>query len=344
MRGRDDDAVPSRSTLAARRSLTLPHPPSLLTQQTTPKQTASCLIFGATGAVGKEVLNLIASDPAQFGMGWQSLRIVAAAPDAKKELAALHGSEAAAGNGGGDNGKAKAAPAGEGAAASPPKKSATADVVLFDCDACDAAHVKAAIDAAQADGHQIVAIANCIGGYLHKPLVEMSADEVVAFVSRDLLPATCVLKCCAHALAGGQDASGAGHQHRFRASIVCVSASLTSHGMKHTEAMAAAKGAVEALHLAAAATLAQCGVKVNCVAPGLISHTPASAGDSAQEPAATKSAAIYPPHRLVTAEEVARTVATVMSPTLLPFTTGSVIHCDGGLSRLQTYANPTVHV
>jgi NAD(P)-dependent dehydrogenase (short-subunit alcohol dehydrogenase family) len=209
---------------------------------------------------------------------------------------------------------------------------------------------------------EILGVASCVGNFKYKPLTEMSGDEVAALVSRDVQISANIIKASAHRLsaqaakaaagsgggAAGNGGSGAAAPHSalpFSSSIVVRSSSVVHRGLKHHEAFAAAKGATEALALSSAATLAQSGVRLCIVAAGLVEGSPASGEHGAPgSPTAAKSAMMYPPHALVKAEHVAAAMATALSPTLLPFTTGAVIPCDGGLTRVQAYEAPTVHV
>jgi len=306
------------------------------------------VVFGASGAVGSALVDLLATRPRDFGLPSNShLRVVAAAPDAVSTLGGKYGVPSGDGGGGGGgeaagNGGGKKSSGGGGGGGA-------VEVVPLDVDARDAAAVRRALDLAQDRGHALLGVASCMaggGGYHCAPLSEQSGDEVADRVAREVLPAANVLKCSAHALAGGihpDPTSALASPKAFRASIVVVGAAVARRGFKHHEAFAACKGAVEAMTLSAAATLAQSGVRVNVVAPGLV-RSPASAAQSMAEPAASKSAALYPPHRLAEPEEVAAAVAVALSPALLPFTTGAVLPVDGGLTSVMTYEAPTVHV
>ena len=316
----------------------------------------ACIVFGATGSVGSSLVELLATRNKAFGFGvvgaaggsGPPLTIVAAAPDAVKAL------------------KDKFPEGGD------------AKVVCVNCDGNDAAQVEIAFDMAAEGGATVVAVCNAVGNTRYAPLSEMTAEEVCALVAHEIVPATNILKVAMRrmgsALDAAQEAGSAGGGATagppaggttegagapppagpaFCSSIVYRSASVTHHGMKHHEAFAAAKGAGEAMHLSAAATMAQRGVKVSVVAAGLVESSAAAraalggggGGGGAQAQAQhQKSTGLYPPHRLARAEEVAAAMAVAMSPTLLPFTTGAVIPCDGGLSRVQTYAAPTQHV
>jgi NAD(P)-dependent dehydrogenase (short-subunit alcohol dehydrogenase family) len=359
---------PRRRRRRSRRRRRRPPPPTLTVSSLPPpasrkpqtNQHTAIVIFGATGAVGSALVDLLATRAHDFGMPYPLL-IVAAAHNAAAKIGDKYPappSSAAAGNGGGGAEKPAAGDGGGGSAEKPPASSGggggggpssssshNVTVLPIDVDANDAAAVRRALDAGQDRAHTILGVANCTGSYHYEPLSEMTGEAVAQAVAREVLPASQILKASVHALAGGQhpDPAPAVGGGRFRASIVAISASVTHHGMKHMECFAACKGALESLCLSAAATTAGAGVRINVVAPGLI-KSPASASQSLVEPAASKSAHLYPPHRLADPEEVAAAVAVALSPALLPFTTGAILPVDGGLTRVQAYEAPTVHV
>lgn len=110
----------------------------------------------------------------------------------------------------------------------------------------------------------ILGVVDTIGEFSYKPLQDMTADDVMSVVKNNLPASFNILKLAAPIMAEG----GGG-------SIVCVGAAVVHHGMKHHEAFACAKGAVEALYRNSAACYAPQNVRINCVAPGLI-KSPAS--------------------------------------------------------------------
>jgi 2-keto-3-deoxy-L-fuconate dehydrogenase len=105
----------------------------------------------------------------------------------------------------------------------------------------------------------------------------------------------------------------------------------------------ASKGAVYSLTLAMAADHVREGIRVNCVNPGTV-DTPwvRRLLDSADDPAAELAAlnARQPTGRLVSAAEVATTIAYLASP-LSSATTGTSVAVDGGMQGLRLRPAPS---
>ncbi len=129
---------------------------------------------------------------------------------------------------------------------------------------------------------------------------------------------------------GGSGARGSA----TRGSIVLVSSVLASHPVPElfgTHAYAAAKGGIEALGRAMAATYARDGIRVNVVAPGL-TETP-MATRAAADPATTAFAAVKQPlvGGFVGPEDVAGAGLFLLSDEAAAIT-GQVLAVDGGWS------------
>lgn len=104
--------------------------------------------------------------------------------------------------------------------------------------------------------------------------------------------------------------------------------------MVNHETMAAAKGAVEGLVQAAAASFAPRGIRVKGIAPGLM-RTPATEhlfrGKGAEE---QRLAAQYPLGRFGSIEDAADAMAWLMSDEAR-WVTGQVLAVDGGFSTIR---------
>jgi NAD(P)-dependent dehydrogenase (short-subunit alcohol dehydrogenase family) len=119
-------------------------------------------------------------------------------------------------------------------------------------------------------------------------------------------------------------------------SIVLVSSAAARIGLANHEAVAAAKAGIEGLALAAAATYAPKGIRVNCVAPGL-TRTPLTARLWQNEAVAKASAGMHALGRIGTPEEVASAIDWLLDAEQA-WVTGQVIGVDGGLSRVRSRA------
>jgi NAD(P)-dependent dehydrogenase (short-subunit alcohol dehydrogenase family) len=114
---------------------------------------------------------------------------------------------------------------------------------------------------------------------------------------------------------------------------VLVSSVVARIGVANHEAIAAAKGGIEALARSAAATYAPLGLRVNAVAPGL-TETPMTAGmlrvDAMREGAGKQ----YPLGGVQTAAQVAEVMAWLLSDAAARIT-GQVLAVDGGFTAVR---------
>jgi NAD(P)-dependent dehydrogenase (short-subunit alcohol dehydrogenase family) len=115
--------------------------------------------------------------------------------------------------------------------------------------------------------------------------------------------------------------------------MVFVSSVAGSYGLTNHEAIAAAKGGLEAMVRSAASTYAKRGIRVNAVAPGL-TDTRLAATVLRSDAIREASVSMIPLHRLNQPEEVANSMAWLLTdaPDNL---TGQILHLDGGMAKLR---------
>ncbi|MGL4460957.1 MAG: SDR family NAD(P)-dependent oxidoreductase [Planctomycetia bacterium] len=189
-------------------------------------------------------------------------------------------------------------------------------------DAREPAEVDAAVQAALTAFGRLDGVANCVGSLLLKPAHLTTPAEWAETIAVNLTSAYGVVASAAKAMT----AAGGG-------SIVLLSSAAARVGMTNHEAIAAAKAGVVGLTLAAAATYANKGVRVNCVAPGLV-ETPLTERITASELGRKASLSMHALGRLGSPEDVASAVAWLLDPAN-SWITGQVLGVDGGLASVR---------
>jgi 3-oxoacyl-[acyl-carrier protein] reductase len=191
-------------------------------------------------------------------------------------------------------------------------------------DATQSAEVEGTITAAVVRHGELAGVANCFGSLLLKPAHLTSDAELEQTLAIHLKSSFAALRATVRTMPreGGKGCS-----------LVLVSSAAARVGMANHEAIAAAKGAIEGLALAAAATYASRGLRVNCVAPGL-TRTPLTAKITGNEAAAKASVAMHALGRFGEASEVASAIAFLLDPEQ-SWITGQVLGVDGGLATVR---------
>lgn len=164
-------------------------------------------------------------------------------------------------------------------------------------------------------------VVNCAGSLILKPAHLTSAREWQETIETNLTTAFAVVRAGAKAMmsTGG--------------SIVLCSTAAARTGIANHEAIAAAKAGVTGLTLSAAASYAARGIRVNCVAPGLV-DTPLAARITQNEASLKASQAMHPLGRIGRPEDVASAIAWLLDPAN-SWVTGQVLGVDGGLATLR---------
>jgi 3-oxoacyl-[acyl-carrier protein] reductase len=192
----------------------------------------------------------------------------------------------------------------------------------FTLDATSTGEVEACLrHAAQAYG-RLDGVANCVGSLLLKPAHAMSDQEWNAVLATNLGSAFAVVR------AAGLVMSAHG------GSVVLVSSAAARIGLANHEAIAAAKAGIEGLARAAAASYAAKGLRVNCVAPGLI-RTPLTSKLWQNDLVAKASAGMHALGRIGAPEEIASAIGWLLDAEQA-WVTGQVIGVDGGLARVRS--------
>lgn len=181
--------------------------------------------------------------------------------------------------------------------------------------------VEACVDKVIQHFGRLDGVANCIGSLLLKPAHLTTEAEWSATITANLTTAFAVVRSCAKAMnnSGG--------------SIVLVSSAAAQVGLPNHEAIAAAKAGIIGLTLSAAATYAARGIRVNCVAPGLV-RTPMTSRLTESESTLKASTALHPLGRIGEPKDIAAALEWLLSPDHT-WVTGQVLGIDGGLATLR---------
>jgi NAD(P)-dependent dehydrogenase (short-subunit alcohol dehydrogenase family) len=166
-------------------------------------------------------------------------------------------------------------------------------------------------------------LAHCVGSTLIAPLHRTSADQFDTVLRVNLGSAWAMLA----AWVAGQRSAGQGGAAVFASSVVA------RIGVANHEAIAAAKGGVEALVRSAAASYAAQGLRINAVAPGL-TETPMTAGMLASPALREGAGKQYPLGGVQSAEQVAAVMAWLLGDGAARLT-GQVIPVDGGFTTIR---------
>jgi len=182
----------------------------------------------------------------------------------------------------------------------------------------------ATIDEAVEQAHEVFGgldgVANCIGSVMLKPAHRLTDDDWRETLTTNLTSAFATVRAAAKTM------------RKSGGSIVLVSSAAAQIGLPNHEAISAAKAGINGLVLAAAASYANRGIRVNAVAPGLVkSKMTRRLWES--ESAAESSRAMHALGRIGEPEEIAAAMSWLLDPSN-SWVTGQILGVDGGLSRI----------
>ncbi|MEM1186271.1 MAG: SDR family oxidoreductase [Planctomycetota bacterium] len=190
------------------------------------------------------------------------------------------------------------------------------------CDATEFGAVESLVASVIEEHGAIDGAANLAGSIVIKPAHMVTEDEYQQTMDLNAKTAFALVRAVGRHMAKAKSGS-----------IVLLSSCAARTGLVAHEAIAAAKGAVIGLTQSAAASLAPSGVRVNCVAPGLV-DTPMAERLTKSEAARKASEALHPLGRLGVAEDTAPVIDWLLGPESA-WTTGQVIGVDGGLAAIK---------
>lgn len=196
----------------------------------------------------------------------------------------------------------------------------------FTLDATRAEAVDGLIDGAVEAYGRVDGVANLVGSILLKPAHALKPEEFDETLRLNLHTAFHAVRAGARAMQKNSDPTGG--------SIVLMSSVAARLGLANHEAVAAAKAGVVGLALAAAATYAPKGIRVNTVAPGLV-RTPLAGRLIGSEAAVAASAAMHPLGRIGEPEDLTDALAFLLDRSRSAWVTGQTISVDGGFSTVR---------
>jgi NAD(P)-dependent dehydrogenase (short-subunit alcohol dehydrogenase family) len=205
------------------------------------------------------------------------------------------------------------------------KLSATTDAVAFAIEADVSTHAGAqhAVSACVENVGAPTLLAHCVGNIVLSPAARTTEAQFRDVMRANLDSAFFMLSAMTASL---RSANSTG-------SLCFVSTIAAQIGIANHEAVAAAKGGLEAMARSAAATYASAGIRVNAVAPGLM-ETPAAAKFLSTPTLREASAKQYPLGTIGSAEEIAEVMAWLLSDAARRVT-GQIWTVDGGFTAIR---------
>ncbi len=185
------------------------------------------------------------------------------------------------------------------------------------CDTTDFVQVEEVFKKAKEKFGNIDGVANFSGSILIKAAHQTSYDEYLNVVHKNLTSCFAVTRAAPKYMDNG-------------GSVLLISSIAAQMGISNHEAIAAAKGGVEALVRSAACTYATKNIRFNAVAPSLTA-TNLNKNLTSNETMLKASEAMHALNRIGKAEDIARACSFLLNPDN-SWITGQIITVDGGFS------------
>lgn len=191
------------------------------------------------------------------------------------------------------------------------------------CDATDSTQVADTFKAAKDIIGIPTAVVNCVGSIMLKPAHLLSDDDWHQTIRLNLDSSFFIVREAAKAMKRGKEGGA----------IALCSTAACLIGLPNHEAIAAAKAGVIGLVRSAAASYAAQGIRVNCVAPGLVDSKMAKPITS-NENALAFSQGMHALGRIGKPEDIASALAWMIEPEQ-SWLTAQTIPVEGGLSSIK---------
>lgn len=188
-------------------------------------------------------------------------------------------------------------------------------------DASSFEEVEACVRQAVDEHGRLDGVVNAVGSIVIRPAHMTREEHLREVLDTNLVSAFAAVR------------AGTSRMRERGGSLVLFSTAAVRSGLPNHEAIAAAKGGVEGLTRAAAATYAADGIRCNAVAPGL-TRTPGAARIFDNDAARESSRAMHALGRLGEPEDVASAVLWLLHPEQ-SWVTGQVLGVDGGLGTIR---------
>ena len=194
-------------------------------------------------------------------------------------------------------------------------------VETYTCEATDPSEVSACFERIIADHGNIDGYAHAIGSIFIKPAHLTSNEDWAGTLATNLSSAFYALRAATKHMS-----------KQNRGTCLFFSTAAAQAGIANHEAIAAAKGGIDAMVRSAAATYAPRGLRINAIAPSL-TDTPLASPMTSHPQALEISKKMHPLGDIARPQDIASLAEWLLSEHAR-FVTGQIITVDGGLSTI----------